>query len=124
MNNKKCFKWIKNLLIVLSLIAIVVAYYELKFFDILIGSYQLEKNNKKIARVSQKALIYIMKSKETEDVFFDEMKKIGWMYYDTYGRGYIFTKNGEEILVTKSNYFSRYTVFEIHNRKYFNMLNK
>ena len=124
MNNKKCFKWIKNLLIVLSLIAIVVVYYELKFFDILIGSYQLEKNNKKIAKVSQKALIYIMKSKETEDVFFDEMERLGWKYYDTYGRGYIFVKNGEEILATKSSYLGRYIVFEIHNRKYFNTLNK
>ena len=33
-------------------------------------------------------------------------------------------KNGEEILATKSNHFGRYTVYEIHNEKYFNYMNR
>ena len=124
MSNKKRFKWIKLFLIFLSLVTIAVIYYELKFFDIIIGAFQLEKNDKKVARVSQKSLIFMMKSKDPEEIFLEEMERLGWQYYNTYGRGYLFTKNGEEILATKSNHFGRYSVYEIHNEKYFNYMNR
>lgn len=120
---KRRFPWIRVALIVLSLVAIGVAYYELKFFDMLIGAYRLEKERKPMVKVSRRSLIYMMKSKAPEAVFLEEMERLGWTFYDAYGRGYLFTKGGEEILATKSTQFGRYTVYEIHNEKYFNHLN-
>jgi len=108
----------------LSLIALAIAYYELKLLDISIGIYKLEIEGKKIAKVSKKSLIYIMKSREPRETFMDKMDSLGWKYYDSYGRGYLFTKEGEEILAIKSSYFGRYTVYEIYNDKYFNYINR
>ena len=124
MDKKKLMKFIKIITLILSVIVIVLVYYELKFFDIVIGIYQLESKNKKIARVSKKSLIYIMRSKEKEELFIHEMDLLGWKFYDAYGRGYLFTKNGEEILATQSKRFGRYTVYEIHNEKYFDYMNR
>jgi hypothetical protein len=120
---KKRFPFVKVTLIVVSLIAIGIVYYELKFFDMMIGAFNLEKSNRKVVRVSKKALIYMMRSNEPEEVFLSEMENMGWTYFNTYGRGYLFTKGGEEILATKSKCFGRYTVFEIHNERYFNYMN-
>lgn len=117
-------KTIKIVIILLSVTALAIAYYELKLLDISIGIYKLEIEGKKIAKVSKKSLIYIMKSKEPKEVFMDKMDSLGWKYYDSYGRGYLFTKDGEEILAIKSSYFGRYTVYEIHNDKYFTYINR
>lgn len=117
-------KLIKIITLLLSIILIVLVYYELKFFDVIFGIYQLESKNKKKVKVSKKSLIYIMRSKEKEELFIDEMDLLGWKFYDAYGRGYLFTKNGEEILATQSKRFGRYTVYEIHNEEYFNYMNK
>lgn len=124
MEKKKLIKWLKILTVVFSVVTIALVYYELKFFDILLGVYQLEIKNKPIAKISQKSLIYVMRSKDPQDLFIEEMEKFGWRYYDTYGRGYLFTKQGEEILATQSKHFGRYTVYEIHNKKYFNYMNE
>jgi cell division protein YceG involved in septum cleavage len=124
MDKKKLMKFIKIITLILSVIVIVLVYYELKFFDVIIGIYQLESKNKKIVRVSKKSLIYIMRSKEKEELFIREMDLLDWKFYDTYGRGYLFTKNGEEILATQSKRFGRYTVYEIHNEKYFDYMNR
>ncbi len=124
MDKKKLIKLIKIITLILTIVAIVLVYYELKFFDIIIGIYQLESKNKKMVRVSKKSLIYIMRSKEKEELFISEMDSLGWKFYDAYGRGYLFTKNGEEILATQSKRFGRYTVYEIHNEEYFNYMNK
>ncbi|OPL09331.1 MAG: hypothetical protein AVO33_00410 [delta proteobacterium ML8_F1] len=118
--NRKALKWLS---ILLSVGAIAVLYYELKFFDLLLGVYNLEIRGKRIARVSQKTLMYVMRSHEDEDLFTREMEKLGWQFYDQYGRGYLFTKQGEEILATRSQHLGRYQVYEIHNEKYFNYMN-
>jgi hypothetical protein len=123
MNRKKWGKALKIASILLSVVAIAVLYYELKFFDILLGVYKLEVQGKRIARVSKKSLMYVMRRQDEEDLFTREMEKLGWQFFDQYGRGYLFTKQGEEILATKSQHLGRYTVFEIHNEKYFNYMN-
>ena len=120
---KNKHRYLKMAIIIVSLIGIGIVYYELKFFDMLLGAYRLETGTNRVARVSQKALIYIMRANQPDEVFFEEMEQLGWTYYDTYGRGYLFTKNGEEILATRSKQFGRYTVFEIHNERYFNYMN-
>lgn len=124
MDKKKIMKFVKITTLIFTVIVIVLVYYELKFFDVIIGIYQLESKNKKIVRVSKKSLIYIMRSKENEELFINEMDLLGWKFYDTYGRGYLFTKKGEEILATQSKRFGKFTVYEIHNEKYFNYMNK
>lgn len=122
-NKRKCHAWITWTVIALSLAAICWAYVELRLAEVLIGAYRLEREDRPMVRVSKRRLIYMMRSREAESTFFDEMARLGWTYYDKYGRGYLFTKNGEEALATRSSQFGRYVVFEIHNPKYFNNLN-
>jgi len=117
-------KFIKIVTLLLSIVLIVLVYYELKYSDVIFGIYQLERKNKKIVKVSRKSLIFIMKNKESEDLFIEEMDRMGWKFHDIYGRGYLFDKNGEEILAMQSKRFGRYTVYEIQNEKYFNYMNR
>ena len=124
MDKRKLIKIIKIIILIASIFLIAFAYYELKYFDIMYGIYQLESENKKIVKVSKKSLIFIMRNKESEDLFVEEMDRLGWKFYDVYGRGYLFTKKGEEILATQSKRFGRYTVYEIQNEKYFDYMNR
>ncbi len=105
-------------LILVSIAVIVKVYYELKLIDLAMGICKLEKDKKEIASVSQKSLMYIVR-KETQDaVFFDKMAEMGWIFVQVYGRGYLFERNGEEVLATKRYHF-KYAVYEIQNKAYF-----
>lgn len=101
--------------------SMIVAYYELKYVDVLIAFMKLKNTKAKIVKVSRKSLIFMTDS-DDDDVFFEEMDRLGWTYYQRYGRGYLFSKEGEEILATKTKHFTRYSVYEVHNGDYFEYL--
>jgi hypothetical protein len=114
--------WNKFLKITVAIIAIgtlAKMYYEAKLLDLTIGILNLEFGNKHIHRVSCKSLMYIMRNDEPDQLFNEEMKTRGWKLTDIYGRGHLFEKDGEEILVIAREHLGRYKVFEIQNKHYF-----
>jgi len=118
-DDSKCFKRaVKYALILMSITIILKVYYELKLIDLVIGIFKLEKDKKEIASVSQKSLMYIVRNGTSDDVFFEKMQEMGWNFVQAYGRGYLFERNGEEVLATKRHHF-KYTLYEIQNKEYF-----
>lgn len=120
MKHKKVWKKVLKITIAVAAIATLAKmYYEAKLLDLTIGILNLEFGDKNIYRVSCKSLMYIMKNTEPDQVFTEEMKEQGWKLTDIYGRGHLFEKDGEEILVIAREHLGRYKVFEIQNKHYF-----
>ena len=118
-NDSKNMKRILRITLVLMSVAIILkVYYELKLLDLLVGVFKLEKDKKDIASVSQKSLMYIVRKDTSDDVFFNKMDQMGWTFVQAYGRGYLFERNGEEVLATKRHHF-KYCIYEIQNKDYF-----
>lgn len=118
-NDSKNMKRILRITLVLMSVAIILkVYYELKLLDLLVGVFKLEKDKKDIASVSQKSLMYIVRKDTSDDVFFNKMDQMGWTFVQAYGRGYLFERNGEEVLATKRHHF-KYSIYEIQNKDYF-----
>ncbi len=118
-NDSKSIKqFIRIALILMSITIILKVYYELKLLDLLVGIFKLEKDKKDIASVSQKSLMYIVRKDTSDDVFFEKMQEMGWTFVQAYGRGYLFERNGEEVLATKRHHF-KYAIYEIQNKDYF-----
>lgn len=121
--NRNLKKWTWVFLVVSTLLILSYSAYNLKYIDIAAGIFKIEKKKYKLARVSLKSLSYISLAIYGDEPFIEEMKNLGWEYYDKFGRGYLFIKDGEEILATRSVILGRYTVFEVHNREYFENMN-
>lgn len=104
---------------VLAAMAVLLkVYYDLKLLDLFVGVFKLEGQGKRIARVNQKTLMYIVRKGTDDNLFIRKMERMGWTFVAAYGRGYLFDKEGEEILVTKRSHL-RYTIYEIQNRPFF-----
>lgn len=115
-------KWIKVAVIVLTIGLITKVSYEQKWLDVATGICKLESDhNKKVRRVSLKALSFIALVNQ-EEAFLNEMNSMGWTYIKHYGRGMIFEKEGYEILITKREYFNRYAFYEVTTREIFDVI--
>jgi len=120
MENKTVWKKILKITVALAAIAsLAKMYYEAKLLDLTIGIFNLEFGDKSIYRVSCKSLMYIMRNSDPDQLFTEEMKENGWKLTDIYGRGHLFERDGEEILVIAREHLGRYKVFEIQNKHYF-----
>ncbi|MGM0378404.1 MAG: hypothetical protein ACQEQE_01550 [Bacillota bacterium] len=109
--NKNFKEKSKKIGIIFSVFMMIVIYYEMKIFDLLIGIFKLECLNKKIAKVSLKSFMFITKDMD-ESILIDKMDDLGWKFINLYGRGYLFTKDGEEVVLVKKKHL-RYNVYEI-----------
>lgn len=114
-------KVMRGVVVFLAFIAIVKINYDLKVFDVLLGMVKLESRDKKVARVSLKSLSFMTKS-DSEDDFIMEMCNNGWEFVNNYGKGYLFARDGQEVLLTKKTYLKVYDVYEVTNRDYFNAI--
>lgn len=92
-------------------------YYELKWYDLLIGISKLASGNKKIALVSHKSLMFVAKKATGEEALKEVMKKNGWNYVDRFGMGYVFSNEEEELLLKRRDFSFGYVVFEIYPRE-------
>ncbi len=104
--------------VVITILILLKIYYELKLLDLMVGICKLELGGKSIASVSQKSLMYIMRSDDDENIFYAKMNAMGWKLSGIYGRGYLFENRGEEVLVTKRRHFI-YSVYEIQGKQFF-----
>ncbi len=116
---RKLKKLIKIFFAVTAIATLLKIYYESKWLDITIGIFSIEFANQPIGKVSCKSLMYIMNAKQDETLFFEEMRRNGWILSEVYGRGHLFEKSGEEILVISKLVMNRYRVYEIQNKNYF-----
>ncbi len=94
-------------------------YYEAKLLDLTIGVLNLELGNNRISRVTCKTLMYITRKNESDELFKEEMLKSGWTLADIYGRGHLYEKDGEEILIIVKEHLGRYKLYEIQNKHHF-----
>ncbi len=92
-------------------------YYELKWYDLLIGISKLTLGRKKIALVSQKTLMFVTRKSDAEVAVKEVMSKNGWSFVDRFGMGYIFSNEDEELLLKRRDFSFGYVVFEIYPRE-------
>lgn len=115
-NNKK-----NSLLTILGIIAFFVVsakiYYELKWYDLLLGIIKIQLGKKPIALVSQKTLMFVAKKEEAEASLKRAMSLNGWTFVDRFGMGYIFSNEDEELLLKRRDFNFGYVVFEIYPRE-------
>lgn len=92
-------------------------YYELKWYDLMIGITKLIFTDRKIALVSQKTLMFVTKKSDAQQSLIDVMNKNGWTFVEQFGMGYIFTSDGEELLLKRRDFSFGFVVFEIYPRE-------
>ncbi|MGB3366823.1 MAG: hypothetical protein WBA54_05005 [Acidaminobacteraceae bacterium] len=108
---------LKKVIKCLSLIFVIAffskVYYELKFWDLTVGMIKLEKKKKDVVLVSKKAIMLITKGTDKDNEMIEEMYEYGFEYVNKYGRGYLFTRDDEEVVLFKKEHLGRYSVYEI-----------
>lgn len=114
----------KSVKYVLSIVGIIVfftvaakIYFELKWYDLLLGILKLQDKNKRIALVSKKSLMFVTKDNKPEEALIEVMAKNNWRYVDQFGMGYVFSSGEEELLLKRRNFSFGYVVFEIYPRE-------
>jgi len=112
---------LKKVIKCLSLIFVIAffskVYYELKFWDLTVGIIKLEKKKKDVVLVSKKTVMLISKGTDKDDEMIEEMYEYGFEYVNKYGRGYLFTRDDEEVVLFKKEHFGKYSVYEIEGSK-------
>lgn len=89
-------------------------YYELKWYDLLLGILKIQWSKKPIALVSQKTLMFVTKKENAEVSLKKAMEANGWTFVDRFGMGYIFSNEDEELLLKRRDFSFGYVVFEIY----------
>ncbi len=92
-------------------------YYELKWYDLLLGISKLQSEKRDIVLISQKTLMFVSKGQNAEQALVKVMSKNGWNYVDKFGMGYIFSSGDEELLLKRRDFGFGYVVFEIYPRE-------
>lgn len=110
-------KLMKCLSIIFTIAFFSKIYYELKFWDLTIGILKLEKKKKDVVMVSQKTIMLISKGVDKDEEMIYEMSEYGFEYVNKYGRGYLFIRDEEEVVLFKKDHFTRYSVYEIEGSK-------
>ncbi|BEP29993.1 hypothetical protein [Helicovermis profundi] len=112
-NMKICKKIFKVSISLAAIAAISKIYYDLKYYDLTVGIFYIEFDKRDIVLISKKSLMFVARSNESNNIVIDKMQELGWEFIDIYGRGLLFVKNGEEIVLFKKEFFARYSIYEI-----------
>ena len=108
--------------IMISLTILVVVYYETKMLDLLLGIFKIECLKEKISTVSLKSFMFITKD-PNEDIIVEKMNALGWKFNNNYGRGYLFSKNREEVLLVRKHHLNYY-IYEVQGKEFFESRNQ
>lgn len=103
--------------IVTFIVVAAKVYYELKWYDLLIGISKLSFGRKKIVLVSQKTLMFVTRKADAENAIKEVMLKNGWVFVDKFGMGYVFSNEDEELLLKRRDFSFGYVVFEVYPRE-------
>jgi hypothetical protein len=108
--------------IMISLTILIVVYYETKILDLLLGIFKIECLKEKISTVSLKSFMFITKD-PNEDILVEKMNALGWKFNNNYGRGYLFSKNREEVLLVRKHHLNYY-IYEVQGKEFFESRNQ
>ncbi len=114
MKNSKRSSFISIIGILAFFIVAAKVYYELKWYDLLLGILKIQWSKKPIALVSQKTLMFVTKKENAEVSLKKAMEANGWTFVDRFGMGYIFSNEDEELLLKRRDFSFGYVVFEIY----------
>ena len=114
---KKYNDFFKIIGLIFSVLFLIIIYYETKILDLLLGIFKVEVLKEKIATVSLKSYMFITKDNEL-DVLIEKMKSLGWEFEDSYGRGLLFSKKREEILLVRKHHL-KYYIYEVQGKELF-----
>ena len=117
--NKKKFKLAG---ILISLTILIVVYYETKILDLFLGIFKIECLKEKISTVSLKSYRFITKDSDIE-LLIEKMSSLGWKFNNSYGRGYLFSKNREEVLLVRKHHLNYY-IYEVQGKEFFESRNQ
>lgn len=123
MNKQLKLKNKSSLYKVVGIIAFLIiagkVYYELKWYDLILGISKLTFSDKKIALISKKTLMFVTKKSDAHQSLIEIMSKNGWSFVEQFGMGYIFTSDGEELLLKRRDFAFGFVVFEVYPREEF-----
>jgi len=108
--------------ILISLTILVVVFYETKMLDLLLGIFKIECLKEKISTVSLKSFMFITKDPNKE-ILVEKMNALGWKFNNNYGRGYLFSKNREEVLLVRKHHLNYY-IYEVQGKEFFESRNQ
>jgi len=103
--------------IIVSLTLLMVVYYETKMMDLFLGIFKIECLKEKISTVSLKSFMFITKEEDSE-LLIQKMNSLGWRFNNNYGRGYLFSKNREEVLLVRKHHLNYY-LYEVQGKEFF-----
>lgn len=103
--------------IIVSFIILIIIYYETKILDLLLGIFKVECLKEKVGTVNLKSYMFITKSDALEDLE-EKMTTLGWQFEDQYGRGFLFSKNRQEVLLVRKHYL-KYYIYEVQGKEFF-----
>lgn len=118
-SNKENFKLAG---IIISLTILIIIYYETKMLDLFFGIFKIECLKEKISTVSLKSFMFITKNDDPE-ILIEKMNSLGWKFNDNYGRGYLFSKNREEVLLVRKHHLNYY-IYEVQGKDFFESRNQ
>jgi hypothetical protein len=109
-----------KVLSVLGVVALVssAVYIVLKYNinNIVSGIIRLEGGEDEVIKEKSKDKIFLVTKPEDEDIKIENyLRNFDWDFLESYGRGHIYEKKGEEILVRKKNFLGHYFIYEIVN---------
>lgn len=85
--------------------------YGFKLYEIIAALILLEGKKEKIISLSRKHLFFITRANESVDCLIHKMMEFKWQFVAQYGNAFVFTKEGEEIILLRKTFFNRYRVF-------------
>lgn len=111
MNQKfKRFLWA----LLLSLLATLVMWHlfvNLKIAEVMAAIVILEGGKEKVITLSRKNLFFISKLRTPVEHLYEKMQSLGWQYVAQFGRGMVFSRDGEEVVLMKQIILNRYAVY-------------
>ncbi len=114
---KKNAKYFKSVGIIASVLLLIIVYYETKLLDLLFGIFKVEILKEDIATISLKSYMFITENDDLSTIV-NKMDSLGWKFKDSYGRGYLFSKQREEVLLVRKHQL-KYYIYEVQCKEFF-----
>ena len=92
-----------------------VLFQEGNPIPILKGIVELSSNDDKIIQISETPQRYLSKTNVGNTPLIELMNNEGWEFIEQLGAGYIFSKDGDRLIITGVQYTGKYRVWTLTN---------
>jgi hypothetical protein len=112
----RLFKTLRIIIIcAAAAISIAGMVYYFKLMEIIFAMLALEVGKKELVTISRKNLFFIMRKSGNLSAVIGEMENLGWTFTNRYGRGLIFSRHGEEIVLIEKSVVGRYKIYVLES---------